>query len=133
MTRTSGLNHLGLSVYNLDETVDFFVDCLGWTEAGRDLSYPRSAVSDGQVRLTLWQVDHSAGAISFDRRKNIGLHHVAFQVDQLVQLDALAQKVREYPGVNVEFMPELVGEGPRVHMMFTEPGGIRIELICPGQ
>lgn len=133
MTRTSGLNHLGLSVYNLDETVDFFVDCLGWTEAGRDLSYPRSAVSDGQVRLTLWQVDHSAGAISFDRRKNIGLHHVAFQVDQLVQLDTLAQKVREYPGVNVEFMPELVGEGPRVHMMFTEPGGIRIELICPGQ
>ena len=132
MTRTSGLNHLGLSVYNLDETVDFFVDCLGWTEAGRDLSYPRSAVSDGQVRLTLWQVDHSAGAISFDRRKNIGLHHVAFQVDQLVQLDTLAQKVREYPGVNVEFMPELVGEGPRVHMMFTEPGGIRIELCGRG-
>jgi hypothetical protein len=31
-----------------------------------------------------------------------------------------------------DFMPELVGKGPRKHMMFFEFGGNRIELIWPG-
>ena len=59
MCDTKGLNHLGLAVINLDQTVAFFVENLGWQESGRDNSYPRSAVSDGEIRLTLWQVDHN--------------------------------------------------------------------------
>ena len=31
---TTGLNHLGLTVANLDNSVAFFVDCLGWEESG---------------------------------------------------------------------------------------------------
>ena len=55
MYQTKGLNHLGLSAKNLDQTLAFFVDCLGWEESGRDDSYPRAAVGDGNIRLTLWQ------------------------------------------------------------------------------
>jgi catechol 2,3-dioxygenase-like lactoylglutathione lyase family enzyme len=29
MLKTQGINHLGLSVKNLDQTVTFFTDCLG--------------------------------------------------------------------------------------------------------
>jgi hypothetical protein len=36
------------------------------------------------------------------------------------------------PGVEIEFEPELVGAGPRVHMMCREPGGLRIEFLWPG-
>jgi catechol 2,3-dioxygenase-like lactoylglutathione lyase family enzyme len=133
MSLTSGLNHLGLSVSSLDDTTEFFVDCLGWSESGRDPSYPRTAVSDGYVRLTLWQVNHDLDAVPFDRRKNVGLHHVALQVNSLDELNALSQKVQDYPGVTIEFLPEPVGDGPRVHMMFTEPGGIRLELIWAGK
>lgn len=132
MATTSGLNHLGLSVNDLDQTVNFFVDCLGWTESGRDDNYPRSAVSDGVIRLTLWQVDHGLEINPFHRRKNIGLHHLALAVDSKNQLEELAQKVSQYPGVEIEFLPELVGHGPRMHMMFAEPGGIRLELIWSG-
>lgn len=53
MAITQGINHLGLAVTNLNQTTTFFVDCLGWVESGRDDSYPRCAVSDGSVRLTL--------------------------------------------------------------------------------
>ena len=54
MSDTNGVNHIGLSVFDLDKSVSFFVDQLGWEEPGRDETYPRLAVSDGQVRLTLW-------------------------------------------------------------------------------
>jgi hypothetical protein len=54
MAETSGLNHLGLSVFDLDQTTAFFVEVLGWQEIARDDSYPRNAVTDGSLRLTLW-------------------------------------------------------------------------------
>jgi len=132
MFKTRGINHLGLSVSNLDQTDAFFTDCLGWLESGRDNSYPRSAVSDGQLRLTLWQVDHDLDVNGFDFRRNVGLHHVAFEVETLTELETIARAVSDYPGVSIEFMPELVGDGPRMHMIFNEPGGIRIEFIWPG-
>lgn len=130
---TQGINHLGLAVRALADTTSFFVDCLGWEESGRDESYPRTAVSDGTVRLTLWQVDDALAVEAFHRRKNVGLHHVAFTVADEAELDAIALKVAKWPGVTVEFMPELVGDGPRKHMMCYEPGGIRIEFIWQGE
>jgi lactoylglutathione lyase len=131
MLKTQGINHLGLSVKNLDQTVTFYTDCLGWEESGRDDSYPRSAVSDGNVRLTLWQVDHALGGNEFHFRQNAGLHHFALEVASEAELDEISEKVSSYPGVYAEFMPELLGGGPRKHMIFNEPGGIRIEFIWP--
>ncbi len=132
MTKTQGINHLGLAVRNLDETTRFFVELLGWTEAGRDLSYPRTAVSDETVRLTLWQVDHELEVEPFNRRKNIGLHHLALEVDSERVLLDLDKQLRIWPGVVMEFGPELVGTGPRKHMICAEPGGLRVEFIWPG-
>ena len=133
MPETQGINHLGLSVADLNQTVLFFVDCLGWDESGRDESYPRSAVSDGKLRLTLWQVDHQLSVNAFQMRQNVGLHHLAIQVESEQQLNNLGEKVKQHPGVKIEFMPELLGSGPRMHMMFFEPSGIRLELIWPGE
>ena len=132
MHKTQGINHLGLSVRNLDQTVAFFTDCLGWEESGRDDSYPRSAVGDGNIRLTLWEVDHALEVNEFHFRQNVGLHHFALEVASEAELDEISERVSTYPGVNVEFMPEPVGGGPRKHMIFNEPGGIRIEFIWPG-
>lgn len=131
MADTSGLNHLGLAVRELDQTTDFLISVLGWQETARDESYPRNTVTDGTLRLTLWQVDTSAEITAFDRRRNVGLHHLALEVESSEKLDALAEKVSAYPGVQIEFMPELMCSGPRRHMMFAEPGGIRLELIWP--
>jgi len=130
---TQGINHLGLSVKYLDATRDFFVKGLGWEESGRDESYPRTAVSDGMVRLTLWQVDHSQSIVEFDRRKNVGLHHLALAVASEQELNIYFEKMKAFPGVVIEFAPEPVGKGPRKHMMCYEPGGLRIEFIWSGE
>jgi catechol 2,3-dioxygenase-like lactoylglutathione lyase family enzyme len=132
MIYTNGVNHLGLSVLDLDKSVSFFVDNLGWEESGRDETYPRSAVSDGKVKLTLWQVDHNLDIQPFHRRQNIGLHHLALEVSSDEMLHEVHSKLASNPSVSIEFEPELVGSGPRKHMMCSEPGGIRIEFIWPG-
>ena len=129
MPATRGINHLGLSVSDLDRSARFFTEALGWTESGRDAAYPRTAVSDGHLRLTLWQVDYKLSVEPFDRRKNVGLHHLALEVESEDRLNELARAVADWPGAKIEFMPELLGKGPRRHMMFYEPGGNRIELI----
>ena len=54
------------------------------------------------------------------------------KVDSEQSLIEIAESVKNFPGVNIEFMPELLGTGPRKHMMFNEPGGIRVEFIWPG-
>lgn len=132
MSETNGLNHLGLAVADLDKSVAFFVKNLGWEESGRDDSYPRSAVSDGKVRLTLWQVDNSLDIQPFHRRKNIGLHHLALEVISEEKLNEIYTKLSQVGDVTIEFSPEPVGSGPRKHMMCNEPGGIRVEFIWPG-
>ena len=132
MPETVGINHLGLAVNNLNESKSFFIELLGWEESGYDESYPRTAVSDGIVRLTLWQVDKLNNVADFDRRANIGLHHLALEVQSEEKLNELHHKAIDFAGVEVEFAPELVGAGPRKHMMCSEPGGIRIEFIWQG-
>ncbi len=132
MALTSGLHHLGLAVSDLEQTTRFFTELLGWSEVSRDASYPRTAVTDGAVRITLWQVDRTRDVQPFDRRRNVGLHHVALAVASLEGLHALHARLSGAPGVQIEFAPEPLAGGPRIHMMCREPGGIRIELIWPG-
>jgi catechol 2,3-dioxygenase-like lactoylglutathione lyase family enzyme len=125
---TLGVDHVGLTVSDLERSRRFFVDCLGWQVVGENPAYPAVFVSDGTTRLTLWQADASANG--FDRHRNVGLHHLALKVADLETLRELHARVSRWPDVVVEFAPELVGKGPRVHCMVREPGGVRIELVC---
>jgi lactoylglutathione lyase len=126
---TAGIDHLGLTVSDLELSRRFFVDCLGWKVVGENPAYPAVFVADGHNRLTLWQVDKSDGHVTFDRRKNVGLHHVALKVADLATLEMLYARVSKWPGVVMEFAPELNGSGPRMHCMVREPGGLRLEFV----
>ena len=125
---TRGVDHVGLSVRDLDSTRRFFCDCLGWRVIGERPDYPAVFVSDGHQMVTLWRVEAPDRAVAFNRRANIGLHHLAFAVADRAGLDALYERVAAWPGVVVEFAPELNGKGPKIHFMVYEPSGIRIEF-----
>ncbi|MCR8824954.1 VOC family protein [Pseudosulfitobacter koreensis] len=130
MPKTTGLSHLGLAVRDLDTTTGFFVKCLGWLQIAQDLSYPRTTLTDGSLRLSLWQADEAAA--DFDRHSQIGLHHLALAVPDRDSLTQTAELVAGWPGVTVEFMPEPMQGSARHHMMFAEPGGLRMELVWDG-
>ena len=129
---TSGLNHVGLTVKDLEATTSFFVDTLGWKRAGGVPDYPAVFVTDGAIFVTLWQTPSPDTAIDFNRKTNVGLHHLALTVSDVETLEALHVTFKTDPKVRIEFGPELNGDGPTVHMMVYEPSGSRIEFAVPG-
>jgi catechol 2,3-dioxygenase-like lactoylglutathione lyase family enzyme len=125
---TRGIDHVGLTVRDLNQTLDFFVNCLGWNKVGEKADYPAAFVSDGHLLVTLWQLKNEHDAVPFDRRANVGLHHLALRVESEAALDEMAERIAKWPGAKIEFAPELLGQGPKKHMMVYEPGGIRLEF-----
>src|SRR5262245_35313183 len=85
---TLGFDHVGLTVADLESSRLFFVDCLGWKVVGERPAYPAVYLSDGRSVLTLWRVENPADHVAFDRRKNVGLHHLALKVADRAALDA---------------------------------------------
>ena len=128
---TVGVDHVGLSVRNLESTRRFFSDCLGWNVVGERPDYPAVFVSDGSLIVTLWQVESPESAVAFDRRANVGLHHLALAVADKVALEALFARVSIWPGVTVEFAPQPFAGGAMLHAMILEPGGTRLEFAAP--
>ncbi len=125
---TQGVDHVGLTVTDLEEAVCFFRDALGFELVGGKPEYPAAFVSDGQVKITLWQVREPGGVTEFNRFANIGLHHLAFRIGTLEQLHALHERLAERSDVEIEFAPQLAGAGPGIHMMCYGPSGIRLEF-----
>ena len=125
---TRGMNHVGLTVSDLDKSTAFFTDVLDWEEVGGFADYPSKFVTDGEMFLTLWQATDPETAVAFDRKNNVGLHHLAFTVVSREALDVLYERFLEADGVVIEFSPEPNGGGPTIHMMIQEPSGNRLEF-----
>lgn len=125
---TTGVDHIGLTVTNLSASLAFFTNCLGWRLFGEKPDYPAAFVTDGHLKVTLWQVRDQSHCQGFDRHQNVGLHHLALKVRTLEDLHLLYDKTREWPNVSTEFGPEPSGAGPKIHFMIYEPGGCRMEF-----
>ena len=125
---TQGLSHIGLTVSKLEQTTRFFVDTLGWKIAGEKPVYPAKFVTDGKMFITLWQVTDEDSAVKFDRKNNVGLHHLALSVSSKENLDVLHERFKAVKDLVIEFGPELNGQGPTIHMMIREPSGNRLEF-----
>ncbi len=126
---TLGIDHVGLTVKHLSETAAFFTEQLGWKIIGEMPAYPAIFVSNGHLKLTLWQAENPETSVSFDRKSNIGLHHLAIGLASFEELERLYEKLKSVANVEIEFSPELSGKGPHKHMMIREPSGIRIEFV----
>lgn len=124
-----GFDHVGLTVTDLEASQAMFVDVLGFQLAGKDPSYPAVFLFNGSAFVTLWRAEDPDTAVGFNRRKNVGLHHMALQVTSFEALEELHRALVDTPGVVIEFAPELAYGGPAKHMMIREPSGNRIELI----
>ncbi|MCW8883276.1 MAG: VOC family protein [Sedimenticola sp.] len=128
---TSGTHHIGLTVSKLEESAEFFTSLLGWKEVRRNEEYPAIFVSDGKIMVTLWAIKEQP-VCEFNKNRNVGLHHVAFQVASEGDLASI-YKTLSNNDVKIEFAPELVGQGPAKHMICYEPSGIRVEFLWPGK
>jgi len=127
MPATQGIHHVGLTVLDIESARDFFVEALDFEVVGGRPEYPAIFVSDGAVWITLWAADPPAQA--FDRRRCIGLHHLALSMPSSAALDAAYARLRDREDVRIEFAPEPLGDAGARHMIFAGPSGVRLELV----
>jgi len=129
---TIGPDHVGLTLRDLEQSRHFFCDSGGWQVVDENRAYPAVFVSDGKVMLTLWRAEDPATARAFDRRANIGLHHLALAFSTDDALDRAWERVSAYPGIVVDVPPSPTRPGsPTRHFLVFIPGGIRLELVAP--
>ncbi|MER6672943.1 VOC family protein [Streptomyces sp. NPDC000983] len=128
MTLRTG--HLGLNVTDLDRSLAFYRDVLGFSPLaeGKEEGRRYAFLGDGeQLVLTLWQ---QAGE-PYDRGR-AGLHHLAFRADSIDRVRAYESALREY---GVEFAHEGVvahAEGAASGgIFFHDPDGTRLEIFAP--
>lgn len=131
-------SHIGLCVSDLERSLVFYRDGLGFEEGpGFEIDYPISEMS-GDVRLTsqfLHSGDLRVELLHFDRptafgvpsasRNQLGLTHFSFSVDDI---DAAAAHLVRHGGTIVEGTRSTPAD--RVHIIFlADPDGTRVELM----
>ncbi|MEU4088131.1 VOC family protein [Streptomyces aureus] len=133
MTLRTG--HVGLNVTDLDRSLAFYRDVLGFgvlgegkeegEEGERRYAFLGPLSGDGRPVLTLWQ---QAGG-GFDAAR-AGLHHLAFEAGSLEQ-------VREYESALREYGVTFAHDGVVAHregavsggVFFHDPDGTRLEIF----
>ncbi|MEV7347187.1 VOC family protein [Streptomyces sp. NPDC093544] len=128
MTPRTG--HIGLNVTDLDRSLGFYRDVLGFGVIGEGKEEDRRYAflgGDSGLVLTLWQ--QAQGSYDTDRA---GLHHLALEVDSLDQVRTYETALRDH---GVEFAYDGVvahGEGAASGgIFFHDPDGTRLEIYAP--
>jgi len=94
---------------------------------GANPDYPAAFVTNGVTLITLWQAED--GAAPFDQRRQIGLHHAEFTVENLETLAVLYDKLQPWQEVEIEgeISPPSPGSQAR-HFLLRMPGGPRLKF-----
>ncbi|MGW7440501.1 VOC family protein [Streptomyces sp. NPDC054849] len=122
--------HVGLNITDLDRSLAFYRDALGFRLLGEGKEEGRRYAflgQDGELVLTLWQqaADAFSPAVA-------GLHHLAFSAGTVEEIREYEARLRD---LGVEFAYEGVvahGEGAASGgIFFHDPDGTRLEISVP--
>ncbi|MGW4056108.1 VOC family protein [Streptomyces sp. NPDC004779] len=122
--------HIGINVTDLDRSLRFYGEVLGFEVIGSgDADGRRYAFlgQDGRLAVTLWQ--QAEGGYEPTRA---GLHHLAFEAASIEQVRA-AEAVLRARGVTFAYDGVVAhGEGtPSGGIFFHDPDGTRLEISAP--
>ncbi|MUL85346.1 MULTISPECIES: VOC family protein [unclassified Mycolicibacterium] len=132
MTTTPQLatGHVGINVTDLDRSVAFYRNALGFEPlalSGEGEHRYAFLGTDGTLRLTLWQ--QSNGRFS---PETPGLHHLSFEAASIDEVRSVEATLK---ALDVEFAYDGVvahGEGASSGgIFFTDPDGTRLEVYAP--
>ncbi|ALI27308.1 hypothetical protein XA26_34820 [Mycolicibacterium fortuitum] len=122
--------HVGINVTDLDRSVTFYRDALGFEPlaVNREGEHRYAFLgTGGTLRLTLWQ--QSDGRFSTETP---GLHHLSFEAASIEEVRTVEAALK---ALGTEFAHDGVvahGEGTASGgIFFTDPDGTRLEVYAP--
>lgn len=121
------LNHAVLFVRDLEGSVAFYRDVLGFTvvpmaPAGMNAAFLQAPGSTNDHDLGLFEVGESAGP-SPAGRGSVGLYHLAWEVDTLAELERLAGVLR-----NAGALVGTADHGSTKSLYGRDPDGLEFEI-----
>jgi catechol-2,3-dioxygenase len=123
------LNHAVLYVRNLDETVQFYTDVLGFRPIGmtpegfRGAAFLQAPGSTNDHDLGLFELGPDAGP-SGAGRTTVGLYHLAWEVDTLTELEKVAEAL-----IAADALVGSSDHGTTKSLYGRDPNGIEFEIV----
>jgi catechol-2,3-dioxygenase len=123
------LNHAVLYVRNLDETVQFYTQVLGFRPIGmthegfRGAAFLQAPGSTNDHDLGLFEMGDAAGP-SGAGRTTVGLYHLAWEVDTLTELERVAEAL-----TNADALVGSSDHGTTKSLYGRDPNGIEFEIV----
>jgi glyoxylase I family protein len=128
---TGGLNHVTLTVTDLQRSIDFYTTHVGF-DLLLEFEPNRALISNGSVVMALglpYDPNKALGGDEFNENR-VGLDHISFTVPDLQALEEAAAYFDEQ-GVDRGEIRDL-GEGFGIYVMaFRDPDNIQLELSAP--
>jgi catechol 2,3-dioxygenase-like lactoylglutathione lyase family enzyme len=127
MPNFAGINHVALTVTDLDVSERFYLDVLGFRRA-LDVGYGRIVI-DGASGFTIALLTHPDDAGGPFTELTTGLDHLCFSAANRAELE---QWQRLLESLDVPFTP--IRDMPLGHHLnFRDPDGIALEFYAPNE
>lgn len=127
---TGGVHHFRLTVTNVDRSVSFYTQLLGFTKL-MDLD-PGAFLSNGKVGLGIGPHPRPDQAIEGDRfdENRVGLDHMSFEVSSRAALDE-AGRILDQRGIAHSEVRDLGEAFGICILVFRDPDNVQLELSGP--
>jgi methylmalonyl-CoA/ethylmalonyl-CoA epimerase len=125
------ISHIAIVVPELEEGLGFWVDALGLplehmehvAEQGVDVAFLPAGESDVEL---LQPRDNDSGVARFLQKRGPGLHHICFEVDDIV---ATLDRLKEAGVPLIDEMPTIGTGGKKIAFIHPKgTGGVLVEL-----
>lgn len=128
---SGAVHHLTLTVTNLQRSLDFYTEVLGF-QVAMELGPTRSIISNGSAMVALGTAPDPERAIAGDRfdENRVGLDHLSFSLGSRQELDQ-AVSLFDEKGISHGEIKDL-GEALGLCVLaFRDPDNIQLELTAP--
>ncbi|MGG1657982.1 methylmalonyl-CoA epimerase [Brevibacillus sp. NRS-1366] len=126
--------HIGIAVKNLNQSVEFYTHCLGLELLGIERVESEKVriafLEIGETRLELLEATSLDSSIhSFIERRGEGIHHIAFQVDNI------GERLAYLKAYGIQLINEIPKDGAHGNLVaFLHPksaNGVLVEFCQP--
>lgn len=128
---SGAVHHLTLTVTNLQRSLNFYTEVLGF-QVAMELGPTRSIISNGGAMVALGTAPDPERAIPGDRfdENRVGLDHLSFSLGSRQELDQAVRLFDEkgIPHGEIKDLGETLG---LCVLAFRDPDNIQLELTAP--